>query len=97
MSLVHEHHSAFDDRNLFLQVLMGLGACAVRYQTLLVRFGAAREPVAPRPSGAFLDACVGLAYFSSRVLDALRAAAAESDPSMRSAGSSGAALGRLLD
>ncbi len=96
MPIVHEHRSAFDDRNLFLQVLMGLTAYAAQYQALLLRCGPAHGATTTRDDDPFLDACLGLAHFASHVLDRLATAAVPTD-AHETAPPSDAPPRRLLD
>ena len=83
MSKLDEHHDQFDDRNVFLQVLLGLVSGGRTLEMLLMAHGPA--PVAPEAEraaqlDAFLDAVVGLVSLSqglNRHLDAAAASAAD--------------------
>lgn len=68
MPIVHEHRDQFDDRNLVLQVLLGLLAVSRRYEEWLLAYGPAR----PGLSGGagpevVLDLALGAAALSQHL------------------------------
>jgi len=75
MNALDEVRQVFDDRNMFLQVALGLVSASLRFEALL------REEVnlAPRPTidveDPALDAVLGVVAFTQRVLRHAEAAA----------------------
>ena len=60
MPIVHEHGDRFDDRNLVLQVLLGLLAISRRYEDWLLAYGPARSAPSGSVSGdVVLDLALG--------------------------------------
>jgi hypothetical protein len=86
MPKVDEHCDQFDDRNLFLQVLLGLVSGSRTLEELLVAYGPATA-VAPEqrdtPCDTFLDVVVGLVAVSRQLameLEAVAPPAADTAP-----------------
>jgi|ERR1700687_554932 len=81
MTTLHEHREAFDDRNLFLQVTLGLLSVCQQFETIVLAYGPAksranRDTVA-RPD-SFLDCVLGVAALMDRVVSEAQNEAAAS-------------------
>lgn len=68
MPIVHEHRDRFDDRNLVLQVLLGLLAVSRRYEDWLLAYGPAGPAPSPSASGdVVLDLTLGAVAVSQHL------------------------------
>jgi len=98
-----ELETDFEDRNMFLQVTLGLLSLCVRYEKLVAEYGlpAEEDSRGGTAGDAVLDFLVGLAAFSQHVLSTLRQVdrtegAAPQDAKGRRSPSARPALRRLL-
>jgi hypothetical protein len=86
MPMIHEHRNQFDERNLFLQVTLGLISLSRRFDALLLACGPADPPAtaAADQRDRFLDLVLGVAAFSRRAMRHIEAAAQSRTPGPRS-------------
>jgi len=73
MAIVHRHADAFDDRNAFLQVLLGVVSHCSQAADLVLAFGPGVAGDAPASAelAPVLDAVLGAAALASSVVGAL--------------------------
>lgn len=89
--IVHDVGNLFDDRNLFLQVSLGLVAFSERFRHLVVRYGnhppkrtrSGSRRRAVDPVDPVVDLLLGIAAFSERGREVLGRVRAEAEPSTR--------------
>jgi hypothetical protein len=68
VSAVHRHLDVFDDRNAFLQMMLGMVSACDRLLDVLVAAGPATQPSEPRNDDQFLDAALGIVSIACAVL-----------------------------
>lgn len=84
--VLHEHRDEFDERNLFLQLALGLGSASRRLDDLLARYGKGAGTTAGHDGDeALLHVVLGLIAFRDRVIGALAAARRPPPPARRRA------------
>lgn len=83
--MLHEHRDEFEERNLFLQLALGLGSASRRLDDLLARYGKPPSEPAREDAGdtAILHFVLGLISFRDRVMSALAAARRPPPPARR--------------
>lgn len=79
MSVLHRHDAQYDERNLFLQVTLGLVSACRRVEDVVRQHGA-RTAAPPGPDDAFFYAVLGVIAVTRRTMHHVEHALATARP-----------------